>query len=90
MPFQTPKNTLGWTLPAEQDTTQTIKPTKAKAKPPRNLRVKKTAARSQADGYARQSWRSLETGVGRVMRPALKQQRSAMDPPWTSQQVLIL
>ncbi len=40
MPFQPPKTTLGWTLPAVQDTQRSVKSVKAKAKPPRDLRVK--------------------------------------------------
>lgn len=40
MPFQPPKTTLGWALPAVQDTPKPAKPPKAKRKPPRDLRVK--------------------------------------------------
>ena len=40
MPFQPPKTALGRTFHAAQSTLKPVKPSKAKAKPPRNLRLK--------------------------------------------------
>ncbi|MFA3919883.1 hypothetical protein [Ruegeria hyattellae] len=40
MPFKPPKTTLGGTRPAVEDTPKSVEPVKAKAKPPRDLRMK--------------------------------------------------
>lgn len=65
MPFKPPKTTFGRTLPAVADTPKSAKLVRAKAKPPRDLRVKtppRAAKRMCIPGKAGGRWK-LVRGV---------------------------